>query len=64
MDSTSTTASRATGSDRTDRLFKELRTARHIKADRMFAILMTAQWAFAILLAVVASPYAWEGKVR
>ena len=32
--------------------------------DRFFARLMLGQWAFAILLAVVLSPYAWEGKVR
>jgi hypothetical protein len=49
---------------RADQLFEEQRTARHITADRMFAVLMVAQWAFAILLAVVASPYAWQGKVR
>jgi hypothetical protein len=49
---------------RADQLFQEQRTARHVKADRMFAVLMVAQWAFALLLAVVASPYAWQGKVR
>jgi hypothetical protein len=49
---------------RAEQLFDEQRTARYVKADRMFAILMVAQWAFAILLAVTASPYAWQGKVR
>jgi two-component system, NtrC family, sensor histidine kinase HydH len=30
--------------------------------DRLFAALMGGQWVFGILLAVVISPYAWEGK--
>ena len=33
-------------------------------ADRFFARLMAGQWAFAVFIAVVLSPYAWEGKVR
>lgn len=33
-------------------------------ADRMFAWLMIGQWAFAILLAVTVSPYAWQGKLK
>jgi hypothetical protein len=49
---------------RAESLFQEQRRARHVKADRMFAILMGAQWAFAILLALTVSPYAWDGKVR
>jgi hypothetical protein len=32
--------------------------------DRLFAFLMIGQWALAILVAFVLSPYAWEGKVR
>src|SRR5262249_58335325 len=32
--------------------------------DRFFAKLMIGQWLFAILIAFVVSPYAWEGKVR
>jgi hypothetical protein len=32
--------------------------------DRLFAMLMVGQWAFAILVALTFSPYAWEGKVR
>lgn len=32
--------------------------------DRFFAKLMIGQWAFAILLALVVSPYVWEGKVK
>jgi signal transduction histidine kinase len=34
------------------------------RTDRMFAWLMLGQWAFAILLALVISPYAWEGRIR
>src|SRR5215831_9487715 len=32
--------------------------------DRMFALLMVAQWIFGIFVAVTFSPYAWEGKTR
>ncbi len=32
--------------------------------DRLFGYLMLGQWAFAILLAVFVSPFAWEGKQR
>jgi hypothetical protein len=32
--------------------------------DRFFAKLMVGQWVFAIFLAVIVSPYAWEGKVK
>jgi hypothetical protein len=32
--------------------------------DRFFAKLMVGQWVFAIVLAVIVSPYAWEGKVK
>ena len=34
------------------------------ETDRMFGWLMLGQWAFAIALAFVVSPYAWEGKVK
>ena len=33
-------------------------------ADRFFAKLMIGQWVFAIGIALLLSPYAWEGKVR
>ena len=32
--------------------------------DRFFARLMVGQWLFAIAIALIVSPYAWEGKVR
>src|SRR5687767_5536504 len=31
---------------------------------RLFGVLMAAQWAFGVLVAVTISPYAWEGKTR
>jgi signal transduction histidine kinase/ActR/RegA family two-component response regulator len=37
---------------------------RHRSTDRLFLWLLLAQWAFAIILALVISPYAWEGKAR
>src|SRR5262245_18578324 len=51
-------------SQRAETLYRDLVNARHVRADRMFAVLMIAQWMFAILLAVLVSPYAWAGKVR
>jgi hypothetical protein len=33
-------------------------------ADRFFARLMAGQWLAAVVVALVFSPYAWEGKVR
>jgi hypothetical protein len=32
--------------------------------DRFFAKLLVGQWLFAIAIALVVSPYAWEGKTR
>jgi hypothetical protein len=32
--------------------------------DRLFAWLMAGQWVFGIVVALLVSPYAWEGKVR
>src|SRR5687768_14897062 len=43
-------------------LYQEHRQAVLQRCDRLFAILMLAQWAFAIGLALVVSPYAWSGK--
>ncbi len=36
----------------------------HRSTDRVFLWLLLAQWAFAIVLALWLSPYAWEGKSR
>lgn len=45
-------------------LFQERWQARIKQVDRMFAILMVAQWIFAVVFAAVVSPYAWSGKSR
>jgi len=49
---------------RVESLYREQVNARRVRADRMFAVLMVAQWLFAILLATLVSPYAWAGKTR
>ena len=50
--------------DRVESLYQEQRHSRHVKGDRMFAVLMIAQWVFAIVLAVLVSPYTWDGTTR
>jgi hypothetical protein len=43
----------------------EIRRAEiHVVTDRTLAALMLAQWMCAIVLAIVVSPYAWQGKVQ
>ena len=49
---------------RSDVVFAELRDRNYRATSRMFAVLMVLQWLFAIGIALVWSPYAWEGKVR
>ena len=49
---------------RSDDLYREQLHERRGKADRMFAVLMVVQWAFAVALALLVSPYAWAGKTR
>jgi two-component system sensor histidine kinase HydH len=55
---------RARVAGRTQELFDEQITANYRRTSRMFAVLMIAQWLFAILIAVVWSPYGWAGKVH
>ncbi|HEX9983995.1 MAG TPA: hypothetical protein VGF69_12075 [Thermoanaerobaculia bacterium] len=50
--------------ERINSLFHERWQARLAKVDRMFAVLMIAQWIFAVLVALVLSPYAWSAKTR
>jgi hypothetical protein len=50
--------------EKVERLYQEQQDAHHRKMDKMFQYLMAAQWVFAILLAVLYSPYGWEGKTR
>jgi hypothetical protein len=40
------------------------RTKLMAATDRMFGGLMLGQWAFAVVIALVVSPWAWEGKAR
>ncbi|MFN7130843.1 MAG: histidine kinase dimerization/phospho-acceptor domain-containing protein, partial [Myxococcales bacterium] len=47
-----------------DALFEEHRQSIYRHTDRLFAYLMLAQWAFAVVLAVFVSPWSWEGQVR
>lgn len=49
---------------RTEELLQEQRQAVYRRTDRVFVWLMLAQWVFAIAIAVIFSPYGWEGKVR
>ncbi|MEJ0038657.1 MAG: response regulator [Gammaproteobacteria bacterium] len=49
---------------RADELNAQGTFERHKSTDRLFLWLLLAQWAFAIILAFVVSPYAWEGKTR
>jgi two-component system, NtrC family, sensor histidine kinase HydH len=56
MDTTSEEAERA------EQLYQEQLRAQRVGLDRMFAKLMLCQWAFAIGLAVLVSPYGWSGK--
>lgn len=50
--------------ERISALFRERWQTRLVKVDRMFAVLMIAQWIFAVLVALVFSPYAWSAKTR
>ena len=55
-----------TGKDqeKVEKLFREQKEAHFKKMDRMFMYLMAAQWVFAILVALLYSPYGWEGKQK
>ena len=48
--------------ERTQQLYQEQVDAQRTRLDRIFAKLMLVQWAFAIGIALVYSPYGWEGK--
>jgi hypothetical protein len=57
-----TTAITSEESGRTEELYQEQLGAQRIRLDRMFAKLMLCQWAFAIVIALLWSPYGWAGK--
>jgi PAS domain S-box-containing protein len=48
--------------ERTERIFEDLQRTVHVQTDRLFAILMTAQWIFGIVAALVISPRTWAGS--
>ena len=45
-------------------LFEERRNANYRRTSRIFALLMAGQWVFAIAVALLFSPYGWEGKQK
>jgi PAS domain-containing protein len=49
---------------RVEALLKATLDRKRIRADRLFVWLFIAQWAFAILLACVLSPFSWQGSIR
>jgi hypothetical protein len=51
-------------SARIETLTAERLTARRIRVDRMFAVLLVLQWIAMIGTALVLSPYAWAGRER
>jgi two-component system, NtrC family, sensor histidine kinase HydH len=50
--------------ERTVALFRERRLHGLQRLDRAFVWLMVGQWVFAIVVALLVSPYGWEGKVK
>jgi signal transduction histidine kinase len=45
-------------------LFEEQRDANYRRCSRLFSVLMVGQWIFGLFIALVFSPYGWEGKER
>ncbi len=61
MDTMTNTSEEA---ERVEQLYQEQVSAQRVRLDRMFAKLMMIQWAFAIAIALVYSPFGWEGKQK
>jgi signal transduction histidine kinase len=55
---------RTAGYNRRDVILQEMQHKLHCETDRLFAKLLLAQWVFAILLALVISPWSYDGGVR
>jgi hypothetical protein len=49
---------------RADALFQERQRFGWRRLDRAFACLMAGQWAFALVVALLVSPYGWAGKTK
>jgi PAS domain S-box-containing protein len=47
---------------RTEEIFQDLQHQVFSQTDRMFALLMAVQWIFGIVVALVISPFTWEGS--
>jgi hypothetical protein len=45
-------------------LFQQQRDVQYRKMDKMFSVLLIAEWVAAILVAVFISPYSWAGKEK
>ncbi len=50
--------------ERAGEIYTEQMFARHVRIDRMFAVLLVVQYVAGIIGALLVSPYAWEGKDR
>src|SRR4051794_38269777 len=50
--------------DRASARYSENRAHHMVATDRLFQWLLLGQWAFAVVMAWVFSPYGWEGKTR
>jgi two-component system, NtrC family, sensor histidine kinase HydH len=51
-------------SSRAKELFQEHQQGVLARTDRLMAVLMVAQWLFAIVVALTFSPYGWEGRIK
>jgi len=49
---------------RANEIHAEQMLLRHVRIDRMFAVLLVVQYLAGIIAALAVSPYAWEGKER
>jgi signal transduction histidine kinase len=47
---------------RADELYEQQRDALYRRTSRLFTVLMIVQWIAAVVVAILVSPYAWEGR--
>ncbi|QOY88416.1 response regulator [Paludibaculum fermentans] len=50
--------------ERAAELFRKHQHRLHVRTDRMLAVLLVFEWHFGILLAMLVSPIAWDGRVK
>lgn len=53
-----------TNDARAQEIYAEQMQKRHIRIDRMFAVLLVVEYVACIIAALAVSPFAWEGKER